>query len=456
MNRSVTRREFLRAGALCGAALGFPYVVPRHVLGGGGARPPSEKIVMGCIGVGSMGSGHLRGFLAQEDVRVVAACDVREAFREKARRRVAERYGADDCATYNDFRELLARADIDAVCIATPDHWHGLIGIEAARQGKDMYLEKPADVHVAAAQALREAVNTYGVVFQFGTQQRSGRDFRFACELVRNQRIGALHTIVVGSVKGMSLPNQATQAEPDSREFDYDMWLGPAPRAPFTFERSASRAEGSAGYWMHIHDYGLGSLSGAWGIHHVDIAQWGNGTDDTGPVEIDGTGTIPEDGLCDTPVNWRVEHRYANTVTMFHMDVSHTLKEFPQFAAVRSALQIPGCGILFIGTDGWVVVSRGGIAAEPTWLLQETFDADEINLPVSNHHKRNFLECVRSREQTICPVETAVRSDTICHLDDIAIRLGRKLRWNPRREQFVNDDQANRMLTRPMRSPWRL
>jgi hypothetical protein len=456
MNRAITRRQFLRSSAACSAAFGFPSVVPSHVLGGQGATPPSEKIVMGCIGVGSMGGGHLRGFLAQEDVRVVAACDLREAFREKARRRVAEKYGTDDCATYDDFRELLGRADIDAVCVATPDHWHALIGIEAARQGKDMYLEKPADVHVAAAQALREAVKRYGVVFQFGTQQRSGRDFRFACELVRNKRIGVLHTIVVGSVKGVSLPNQATQAEPHSREFDYDMWLGPAPWAPFTFERSASRAEGSVGYWMHIHDYGLGSLSGAWGIHHVDIAQWGNGSDDTGPVEIEGTGTIPEDGLCDTPVNWRVRHLYANTVTMFHMDVSHTLKEFPQFTAGASALQIPGCGILFIGTDGWVIVSRGGIAAEPKWLLQETFDADEIHLPVSNHHKRNFLECVRTRRETICPVETAVRSDTICHLDDIAIRLGRKLRWDPKKEQFINDDEANRLLRRPMRSPWTL
>ncbi|MHC4521649.1 MAG: Gfo/Idh/MocA family protein, partial [Planctomycetota bacterium] len=232
MSRKVTRREFLRAGTVGGAALGLPYIVPSHVLGGAGAVPPSEKIVMGCIGVGSMGSGHVRGFLAQEDVRVVAACDLREAFRQKAKRLVAEKYGTDDCAPYHDFRELLARPDIDAVCIATPDHWHALIAIEAARQGKDMYLEKPVDVHVAAAQALRDAVNDYGVVFQFGTQQRSGRDFRFACELVRNKRIGILHTIVVGSVKGASLPNQATQPQPDWREFDYDMWLGPAPWAP--------------------------------------------------------------------------------------------------------------------------------------------------------------------------------------------------------------------------------
>jgi len=456
MSQATTRRQFLQTSVTLSAALGVPYFVPSRALGGAGSVPPSERIVMGCIGVGSMGGGHLRAFLGQKDVRVVAACDLREAFRQRAKRRIDETYGNQDATTYNDFRELLARPDIDAVCVATPDHWHALIGIEAARNGKDMYLEKPADVHVAAAQALRQAVNEYGVVFQFGTQQRSGRDFRFACELARNERIGKLQTIVVGSVPGLSLPNQTTQPAPDPREFDYDMWLGPAPWAPYSFERSASRAEGSVGYWMHIHDYGLGCLSGAWGIHHIDIAQWGNGTDDTGPLEIDGTGVLPEDGLCDTPLTWRVEHLYANGVTMIHMDSKHTAAEFPQFAEARATLQIPGCGILFIGTEGWVLVSRGGIAAKPTALLEETFDSDGVRLPVSNDHKRNFLECIRTRSKTICPVETAVRSDTICHLDDIAIRLGRKLHWAPEKERFVNDEEANRLLRRPLRSPWTL
>lgn len=211
---------------------------------------------------------------------------------------------------------------------------------------------------------------------------------------------------------------------------------------------------GSPGYWMHIYDYCLGCLSGAWGIHHVDIAQWGNGSDDTGPLEIEGTGTLPKDGLCDTPVTRWVEHTYANGVRMIHTERSQTLREFPQFKS--EALQYSGVGVLFIGDEGWVLVSRGGIDAEPKSLLQETFDSGAVRLLVSNNHKRNFLECVRSRDRTICPVETAVRSDTICHLDDIAIRLGRTLHWNPEREEFVNDDQANRMLARPMRSPWRL
>jgi hypothetical protein len=205
---------------------------------------------------------------------------------------------------------------------------------------------------------------------------------------------------------------------------------------------------------MHIHDYGLGCLSGAWGIHHIDIAQWANGTDDTGPREIEGTGVLPEDGLCDTPLTWRVEHTYANGVKMLHIDARHTVGEFPQFN--NRMLPQRGCGVLLLGTDGWVLVSRGGIDASPKSLLQETFGLDESRLPVSNDHKRNFLECIRNRKPTVSPIEAAVRSDTICHLDDIAIRTGRKLRWDPAMEQFLNDEAANRLLSRPLRSPWTL
>jgi predicted dehydrogenase len=454
MDKSISRRELLRTGGALGVALGVPHFVPSRVLGAAGAVPPSEKIVMGCIGIGSMGGGHHRSLTRQDDVRVAAVCDLRRKFREEAKRITDERYGSADCAMYADFRELLARPDIDAVLIATPDHWHALVAIEAARNRKDMYMEKPVDVHVAAAKALRDAVNRYGVIFQFGTQQRSGQEFRFACELVRNGRIGKLHTIVVGSVPGAELANQPLEPQPDPAEFDYDMWLGPAPWSPYTFQRSASRAEGTPGYWMHIHDYCLGCLSGAWGIHHIDIAQWGNNSDDTGPLEIEGSGYVPSDGLCDTPVTWRVEHTYANGVKMIHMDSRHTEKEFPQF--VTPVLETRGCGILFIGSDGWVIVSRGGIDAQPKSLLQTVFDSSEPRLPVSNDHKRNFLDCVKTRQQPICPIGPAVRSDTICHLDDIAIRTGRKLHWDPKAEQFVNDDAANRLLTRPMRSPWRL
>ncbi len=451
----MSRRRFLRRSLHSGAAVfGVPYVVPSQVLGTGRAVAPSEKTVMGCIGVGSMGGGHLRSYLGYKDVQMVGVCDLRAKFRERAKNWVDQRYGDQACATYADFRKLLARADIDAVLVAAPDHWHGLVGIEAARQGKDMYLEKPVDVHVGAAQALRRAVRRYGVVFQFGTQQRSDPRFRRACELVRNERIGKLHTIVVGSLPSITFPNRPLQPEPDPDEFDYDMWLGPAPRVPYTFQRCASRAEGSPGVWMHIHDYCLGGLAGAWGIHHVDIAQWANGTDHTGPLEIQGSGRIPSDGLADTPTAWHVTHKYANGVTMIHTNHLRAARDYPQFNSPR--LRQSGCGILFLGSEGSLVVCRGGIDAEPKSLLDTVISPREIHLQVSPDHRRNFLNCVRSRAQTICPIETAVRSDTICHLDDIAIRLARPLKWDPDKERFIEDDQANRMLRRPLRSPWQL
>ena len=456
MSGELNRRDFLKtASHVVGTAAGFPYVVPSEVLGGNGSTAPSNKIVMGFVGVGSMGGGgHVRGFIPQKDVRAVAACDVRAIFRQQAKQRIDRHYGDNGCAVYHDFRELLARPDIDAVCIATPDHWHVLIAIEAAKNGKDMYMEKPVDVHVAAARALRDAVNRYGIVFQFGTQQRSNRDFRFACELVRNEKIGKLHTIVVGSLTSIEFPNQPSKPTPDAEEFDYDMWLGPAPWSAYTYQRCASRAMGTDGLWTHIYDYSLGGISGAWGIHHIDIAQWGNGTDHTGPIEIRGSGMIPRDGLADTPTQWRVEHTYANGVKMIHTDYRNAANGYHQFSS--GALQHKGCGILFVGDQGWVIVSRGGMDADPKSLLQATIGPNEVRLPISREHRRNFLDCVKTRSQTICPVDTAVRSDTICHLDDIAIRTGRKLRWDPAAEQFIGDDTANRMLRRPMRSPWHL
>jgi len=448
---SMNRRQFLTR--VCGTALGavsLPYVVPASVLGSNGAVPPSEKVAMGFIGVGSMGGGHLRSFMGYDDVQAVAACDLREIFRQRALERAQRRYGGKGFKVYHDFRELLARDDIDAVTVVTPDHWHGLIGVEAARNRKDMYYEKPLAMSIAEGKAVRDAVNRYGVVFQFGAQQRSDEKFRFACELVRNEKIGKLHTIMVGSHPSITCPNQPSQPPPDKSEFDYDTWLGPAPWAPYTYERCASRAMGTEGMWTHIHDYSLGGLGGAWGIHHVDIAQWGNGTDDTGPVEISGRGVIPADGLADTPIEWEVEHLYANGVKMIHMNTKTALKRAEQFKLHR------GLGILFLGTEGWVLVCRGFLDAEPKSLLTATIGPDEIRLPQSTNHRRDFLECVKSRRQTICPVEQAVRSDTICHLDDIAIRLEHKLKWDPKAEQFINDAQANRLLTRPMRSPWHL
>jgi len=247
------------------------------------------------------------------------------------------------CAAYNDFREIIARDDIDIVSICTPDHWHAIPGIMAARAGKDIFVEKPFTLNIAEGRAFVTAVETHGRIMQLGTQQRSDGRFRFACELARNQLIGEVHTIRVGSPASGQCPPQPPQPVP--KGFDYDLWLGPAPWKPYTANRCRTP------WWYFISDYTMGFVSG-WGIHHVDIAQWGNGTDHTGPVEIEGTGVFPKDGLCDTAMSWRVVSTYASGVKMI-------------FADNRQEKQ----GVVFEGTEGWVYVRRGFIDARPRSLL---------------------------------------------------------------------------------------
>lgn len=373
---------------------------------------------MGCVGVGNQGTGHVRRFLTQEDVRIVAICDVRESHRRRAKAAVDSQYGDQSCATYNDFREFLSRTDIDAIVTATPDHWHVLIGLEAPRNGKHMYFEKPMGRTVAEMKAMRAAVHRNGVVFQFGTQQRSSRDFHFACELARNGRIGNLHTIMVSLAGSQYRPNQPTQPIP--KGFDYDTWLGPAPWAPYCFERCTRNC-------TLIYDYSLGCVSGAWGIHDVDIAQWANDADDTTPIEVEGTGVFPKDGLYDTVWSWEVEHRYANGVKLIHLDSRTAMKRAPQFKLHRWR------GVLLLGTKGWGVASRQGIDAHPKSLLTTVIGPNESRLPRSNDHRRNFLHAVRTGQKPISTIEAAVNSDITCHQADIAMRLRRKLRWEPRR-----------------------
>lgn len=454
--RNICRRRFLKSAVTAAGAITFPYVVRSSALGRAGSPgriAASSRIVMGCIGLGIQGTGNMRAFLSHKDVRVVAVCDVSESQCQKAKNIVDRHYADKGCAAYNDFRELCAREDIDAVSIAAPDHWHVLIGVEAARNGKHMYYEKPIGPSFRAGQVLRDVIYRYGVVFQFGTQQRSSRDFRFACELVRNGRIGELHTILVGVPGSVFYPNQPSERVPEG--FDHDMWLGPARWAPYSFERcrpytSRPNKPWTDNYstWYHISDYCIGFI-GNWGIHHVDIAQWGHGSEHTGPVEIEGAGEFPKDGIADCATSWQVENKFEDGVTMIHMDNSSSAKH-PQ--------QVPGFsqGILFKGTEGWVFVNRGKLDAHPKSLLRSEPGANEIRLPESNSHHRNFLDAIRTRKTTVCPIDVAVRSNTICQLDDIAIRLNRKLRWNPDKEEFINDKEANRLLKRSLRSPWYL
>lgn len=441
MKSNISRRNFLKSAAGTTAGMmGFPLIVPSHVIAGTRRVAPSDKIVMGAIGVGQMGTGHLRSFMGFEDVRMVAVCDVRKEHRDRAKSLADENYGNSDCTTHNDFRELLARQDIDAVFIATPDHWHALIGIEAARQHKDMYYEKPLSRYFNEGIAIREAVQRYGVIFQQGTQQRSDWRFRFATELVRNERIGKLEKIIIGSA---GYPPVAPQpVEPVPEGMDYDMWLGPAPWKPYTTLRCTRN-------FTLIYDYSLGCISGAYGIHDVDIAQWAADADLSGPVTAEGTGEISDDGLYDTVLRWETKHTYASGVELIYMDHLTARRKEPLYT-------LNAMGIVFVGSEGHILVQRGFMDTYPKSLMRTVIGPDEIQLPRSNDHRRNFLDSVKSRKEPICPADIAVSTDAVCHQADIAIRLGRKLHWDPVKEQFINDEEANKMLTGTMRSPWHL
>jgi predicted dehydrogenase len=448
----IPRRQFLRqTTVLTGAALS-PLVLPARVVRGGETWP-NNQVRLGCIGLGIQGTGNMKTFLGHPEVRVVAVCDVHETQRQKGKAAVDAFYGNQDCAAYRDFRELLARPDLDGIQITTPDHWHPLIALEAARRGRHMYYEKPMGWSFRAAQAVRKAVHAGNVVFQFGTQQRSGGNFHFACELVRNRKIGKLETILVGVPGSVPFPNQPP--EPVPKELDYDLWLGPAPLKPYCFERVRPYTHRPSepwtrnySTWYHISDYCIGFI-GNWGIHHLDIAQWGHGTEDTGPVEVEGRGTFPAAGLADCALTWQVENRFADGVTLVHMD-DETSRKHPLQKNGH------GHGILFLGSEGWVHVDRGGLDAGPKSLLQLQPGPNDTRLFKSDNHHGNFVDAIKGRSQPAAPVDLSVRSDTLCWLDQIAIKLGRKLRWDPAREDFVDDAEASALLDRPMRAPWKV
>jgi len=439
----LSRRGLIqRATGLTLAGAGFPYVVRPSALGKAGGIAASGRITVGCVGVGPQGTYVMRNFLGQNDCQVVAICDLKEPRRDEVSGIVNQHYGNDDCAIYTDFREIIARNDIDVILAAPNDHWHVLVALEAARAGKDIYLEKPMGLSLAEDQALRAACHRYGTVFQFGTQQRSERNFRFACELVRNGRIGKLHTINVWSPGSSSGGSRQPVPAPDW--IDYDMWLGPAPYHPHTPDRVSNQ------WWWFISDYALGFIAG-WGVHPLDIALWGAGDKMACPVEIEGTGVWPDpEGVCDTAMNWNITAKYDSGVTMNYTGVPYPDEWKQRYGRTTDH------GTAFKGSDGWVHVDRSGINAHPKELLDIEWGPNDTRLYESNNHARNLLDCVKTRKDTICAIDTAVQADILCHISDIAIRLERKLRWDPNSERFVNNDTANRRLVRTMRSPWRL
>jgi predicted dehydrogenase len=431
----MNRRDFLKASAGVGAALTVPVIVPSSVFG---ANAPSNRITMGCIGVGRMGMGDLREILGHKDVQVVATCDVDSNRAKYAAKTVEAKYGDDfkGCDTYGDFRKLVARKDIDAVMISTPDHWHALPAIAAAKAGKDIFLQKPLTLTIEEGRVLSNTVKRYGSVFQVGSQQRSDSRFRQTCQLVRNGRIGKVHTVKVGFGTDPGCGEELEMPVPES--LDYNFWLGPTPEVPYTEKRvHPNKGYGRPG-WLRIMAYGHGMITG-WGSHHLDITQWGLGTHDTGPVEILGRTDYPKSGLWDVHGNFHIEYTYANGVKVVVADT----KENKQ-------------GVVFEGDKGWVYVRRGHIDANPKSLLQEKIGPNETQLYKSNNHKRNWLDCIKSRAETVAPVENGHRSCSVCLLGSIAMQLGRKLKWDPKTEKFTGDDEANGKLSRPMRNPWRL
>jgi len=447
MRLSITRRQFLKTAAAAGA-VGACQFIPAQALGKAGFVAPSKRVALGVIGLGIQGLNDMKGFIPNEEVQVVAVCDVHAERRAKGKQVVDTFYSNFDCLAFKDFRELIARPDIDAVQITTPDHWHPLIALEAARQGKHMYQEKPMGWSFRAAHAVQKAVHNSGVVFQFGTQQRSDSKFRFACELVRNGKIGQLKTILVG-VPGSVSSCPLQPAEPVPPELDYEMWLGPAPMAPYCYQRCRPHTpkEGWS-VWYSVSDYCMGMI-GNWGVHHLDIAQWGNNTELSGPTEIEGSGVFPKGMLSDCAVSWQVENHYANGVTLVHMDDA-TSKKHPLQQGGH------GHGVMFLGTEGWVHVQRRGLDANPASLLQTKIGPNKVHLFKSDNHGVNFIRAVKGEAKPAAPIDIAVRVDTVCNLQFIAAKLQRKLRWDPVNEQFLKDEEANALLDRPMRAPWKV
>ncbi|MFB0556101.1 MAG: Gfo/Idh/MocA family protein [Phycisphaerae bacterium] len=429
MNRRwhFTRRDFLKKAT---GVIAFPYIVPSSALGKAGAVAASKRITIGFIGVGGHGRAvNLKNFLGNADAQVVAVCDVDANNKNIARDMVNQKYSNKDCATYNDFRNIIDRDDIDAVMISTPDHWHVPISIAAAKAGKDVECEKPT-LTVEEGRVLCETMKRYNRVFQWSTEDRSVDVYHRMCELVRNGRIGKVHTIRVELPSGPDTPGDPTPM-PVPEGFDYEMWLGPAPYAPYTKDRI---------HWNFrwILDYSGGQLTD-WGAHLLDGAQWGNNTEYTGPVEVDGKGVFCNEGLYDTAKEYRIEYKYANGVRLIVTSGTPSLR--------------------FEGSEGWIgnVGWRAKLQAEPKNILDSVIGPNEIHLyTCPAGEQRNFLDCIKSRKDCYFPPEIGQRCFTIAHIGNISMLLGRKLKWDPDQERFINDEQANRMLSRSMRSPWHL
>jgi predicted dehydrogenase len=451
-----SRREFFATAgkglAASSVIAGFPSIVPATVFG---AFSPSNRINIGAIGTGRISRGHdLPGLWKHDAARIMAVCDLDSKRVEEAKTLVNETYTKktgkpyDGVTTYTDHRELLANKDVDAVVISTPDHQHAFLAVHAVQAGKDVYLQKPASLTIAEGRTLSDAVHRSGRIVQIGSQQRSTSQFRYAAELVRNGRIGKLTAVEVG-LPG-DPPGGDADPAPVPKNLNYDAWLGSTPVVPYTEDRVHPQAGYGRPGWLRCEQFGAGMITG-WGAHHIDSAHWGMDTEYTGPVEVWGTAEFPKKGLWDVHGPFKTEAIYANGVKM---TVSG---DFPN-------------GIKFIGTEGWVFVSRGNetvtssdpvakmftqplVASDPK-IIKSVIGPDEIHLYDSADHHGNFLECVKSRRAPIAPIEVGHRACSACLIHHMAMKANRKLHWDPEKERFKNDDEANGWLSRPQRWPY--
>ncbi len=431
--KRIDRRIFFRKMAVgAGAAITLPYIIPSSALGKDGAVAPSDRVVMGLIGSGSQGTSDMYEFLAKSNVQVVAACDLDQKRRDATKGIIDGKYGNTDSRMYHDYREFLAKEKVDAVILALPDQWHGIIAVACANAKLDIYGEKPLSRTIWEGQKIVEAVEKNQVIWQTGSWQRSEAHFHRACELVINGRIGKVTFVEVGLPDG-NPARGSYPIQPVPEGLDWDMWLGPAPAAPY---RGVCHWD-----WRWILDYSGGQLTD-WAGHHIDIAHWGLGLERTGPIEIEGVGVYPREGIFDVPVEYSIHGKYANGVEMHY----------------ANARQVPhGMGVCWYGDKGWIHVDRGNrlFASDPK-ILEEKIGDNETKLYVSTDHVQNFLDCVSSRKETITPCQVAHRSISAALLGEIAMLTGRKIKWNPDTQEIIGDPVASRLLRRPFRAPWKL
>jgi len=411
------RRQFLTAAA---ATLAVPTILPRNVFGA------NERIVTGHVGVRNQGVPNLKAFL--KIASPAAICDVDTRWLANGVKLV-EDAGSGKVEGYDDYRKILDRKDIDAVVFTTPDHWHAVQTIHACQAGKDVYCEKPLSLTISEGRKMVDAARANNRIVQTGSQQRSAPEFRQVCELVRSGKIGKVEKVLVGIPK----VNFEGKAVPDSDApsyLNYDRWLGPAPLRPYNSKRVHY-------LFRFFWDYSGGQMTN-FGAHHIDIAQWGLGTDDTGPVSTEAVATFDPEKKFEVPNTCRVTHTFANGVVLI---IGQEQKD------------IPG-GTTFIGSEGTIFVNRGKKSSKPESILKTVLSDGDVHLYESKNHYQNFLDCVKSRKKPVCDVEIGHRSASICHLGNIAIRLGRKIQWDPAAERIVGDDEAAAMTSRPHRAPY--